>query len=74
MNPIDKEILQICREIENQYKLNRTHYRHEIIDTVREFFTDFVKEVEKVFRDSDILIDSRKRYIIIDWSKKDDLQ
>ena len=68
------EILQICRNIENEHTLNKTNYKHMIDDRVRLNLTEFVKKLEQVFSNSDILVDSLKRYIIIDWSKKDDLE
>ena len=68
------EILQICRNIENEHTLNKTNYRFTINDRVRPNLTRFVKKLEQVFSNSDILVDSLKRYIIIDWSKKDDLE
>ena len=68
------EILQICRNIENEHTLNKTNYKHMIHDRVRPNLTRFVKKLEQVFSNSDILVDSLKRYIIIDWSKKDDME
>jgi len=71
---MDIEILQICRNIENEHTLNKTNYRFTINHRVRPNLTRFVKKLEQVFSNSDILVDSLKRYIIIDWSKKDDLE
>jgi hypothetical protein len=68
------EILQICRNIENEHTLNKTNYRFVINDRVRPNLTQFVNKLKQVFSNSDILVDSLKRYIIIDWSKKDDLE
>jgi hypothetical protein len=45
-----------------------------IDDKLQPHLTEFVKKLEQVFSNSDILVDSLKRYIIIDWSKKDDLE
>jgi hypothetical protein len=71
---MDIEILQICRNIENEHQLNKTNYKHMIDDKLQPHLTEFVKKLEQVFSNSDILVDSLKRYIIIDWSKKDDLE
>ena len=68
------EILQICRNIENEHQLNKTNYKYTIHDKVQPHLTEFIQKLEQVFSNSDILVDSLKRYIIIDWSKKDDLQ
>jgi len=68
------EILQICRNIEDEHTLNKTNYKYIINDRVRLNLTRFVNKLKKVFSNSDILVDSLKRYIIIDWSKKDDLE
>jgi hypothetical protein len=71
---MDIEILQICRNIENEHQLNKTNYKHMIDDKLQPHLIEFVKKLEQVFSNSDILVDSLKRYIIIDWSKKDDLE
>jgi len=68
------EILQICRNIEDEHTLNKTNSKYPINHRVRPNLTRFVNKLKKVFSNSDILVDSLKRYIIIDWSKKDDLE
>jgi hypothetical protein len=68
------EILQICRNIEDEHTLNKTNHKYMINHRVRPNLTRFINKLKKVFSNSDILVDSLKRYIIIDWSKKDDLE
>ena len=68
------EILQICRNIEDEHTLNKMNHKYMINDRVRPNLTRFTNKLKKVFSNSDILVDSLKRYIIIDWSKKDDLE
>lgn len=68
---INKEILQICRNIENEHKLNKGNYTYIVKDTVLPILPELIKNIEKVFSNSHITVDSLKRYIVIDWSKKE---
>jgi hypothetical protein len=74
MNDINREILRICRGIENEHVLQKTSYKVIIQENIRPILSEFIEKLQMVFTNSHILIDSFNRYIIIDWSKKDDLE
>lgn len=66
---IRREILQICRTIEKE-KYEK-QYKYKISEKILPFLPEFIQTLESVFSTSHILVESLKRYILIDWSEKE---